>query len=182
MLLALRKRCSLAAGRTQIEMCTKLLYSTCCECPSLKILFPPLLPPLSKSGLPQPTCSNASSRGGGWLRSSAAPGKADAVRRATAAFVQIIISATTSIIGTLGLAFTATGWPFSSVCAQHQEERVPNDEKCGHFCVVLFVAAVNFELGVHSHLMGCIPACMQLLREIFGACISTCTLIPQKGR
>eukprot|EP00983_Pelagomonas_calceolata_P052427 1142849-Pelagomonas_calceolata.AAC.3 len=62
------------------------------------------------------TCSKASSRGGGWLRSKAAPGKAVAVRCATAALVQIIISATTSIMGTLGLALTATGWPFSSVC------------------------------------------------------------------
>ncbi len=60
-------------------------------------------PALSRWGVKRhPTCSKACCRGGGWFRSRAAPGKAVAMRSATAELAAIIISATTSIMGTWG--------------------------------------------------------------------------------
>ncbi len=104
------------------------------------------------------TCSNASSRGGGWLRSSAAPGKAAAVRSATAALVQIIISATTSIMGTLGFAFTATGWPASSVCAHTLACGCVRASACAPVCVRTCVCVCSH---VCVHARACVRACMR---------------------
>lgn len=69
------------------------------------------------------TFSNASARGGGWLRSSAHPGKAPAMKVATSALAQIIISAMRSIMGSLALASIATGCPRSSSCGRHKGSR-----------------------------------------------------------
>ena len=73
----------------------------------------PLLPPSLNSSMGRMR-SKAWLLGGGWFRSSAHPGNTVAMRSATSALAQIIISAIRSIMGTLALASTAVGRPRSS--------------------------------------------------------------------
>ena len=97
-------------SRSSVDAAAASIEAASCPAPPPA---PPLLPPSLNSSMGRMR-SKAWLLGGGWFRSSAHPGNTVAMRSATSALAQIIISAIKSIMGTLAFASTAVGRPRSS--------------------------------------------------------------------